>query len=66
MQDQNEVDARVLDAWFHCRAPNYGESLGKQMCWLDHTPGGSYYWTLSGNIWFELEEDRAFFLLTWG
>jgi hypothetical protein len=45
---------------------DFKEGQGRIMLkWLDAAPGGRYYWTLSGNFWFEREEDMTLFLLTW-
>ena len=66
MTDCDEVEPSVLDKWHlvylgHLTQPKRGECLQ----WLDQMPGGKYYWTLSFNVWFELEEDRLITALTW-
>lgn len=66
MYDQDEVPGFVLNTWHRSRLPPKPAKRTPLLYWLDHTPGGSYYWTMNGNIWFEREEDRALFVLTWG
>jgi hypothetical protein len=39
--------------------------LNHQLAWLNQQPGGQYYSTYVGKIWFERAEDCALFVLSW-
>jgi len=58
-------DWSMLERWHHVQVDfRTGKSL-EILDWLNAAPGERYYWTLSGNIWFEREEDLVLFKLTW-
>lgn len=58
-------DWSMLDRWHHVQADFLGGRGVSMLTWLDAAPGERYYWTRSGNIWFEREEDMVLFKLTW-
>ena len=73
MIDFDVVEPSLLDSWHHLNMQmflnGWGRSanrhLGEVIDWLNNQEGGRYYWTLSGNFWFEREEDRTLCALTW-
>lgn len=58
-------DWSMLDRWHHVQADFSAGKGSMMLAWLDAAPGERYYWTRSGNIWFEREEDMVLFRLTW-
>lgn len=58
-------DYSMLDQWHHCQVDLWAGKAFEILTWLDEAPGERYYWTRSGNIWFEREEDKILFQLTW-
>jgi hypothetical protein len=58
-------DWSMLDRWHHVQVDFRGGRGVSMLTWLDVAPGERYYWTRSGNIWFEREEDLILFKLTW-
>jgi hypothetical protein len=63
MQDMAEVSGEILDSWHHVRVQL--KCLRPAVDWAEQTQGGRFYWTLSGNFWFESLEDQVQFSLTW-
>jgi hypothetical protein len=59
------VDYSMLDQWHLCQVNFSAVNGDKMFSWLEAAPGERYYWTRSGNIWFEREEDMILFQLTW-
>lgn len=58
-------DYSMLDQWHLCQVNFSAVNGDKMFSWLEAAPGERYYWTRSGNIWFEREEDMILFQLTW-
>jgi hypothetical protein len=58
-------DYSMLDQWHLCQVDFRGGKANEMLAWLDAATGERYYWTRSGNIWFEREEDMILFQLTW-
>lgn len=58
-------DYSMLDQWHLCQVDFSAVNGDKMFSWLEAAPGERYYWTRSGNIWFEREEDMILFKLTW-
>jgi hypothetical protein len=63
----------IIDDWHYVRVrpPRHSSTargwtrLHDAITWIEQTPGGRFYWTLSGNIWFERLEDKIMFQLSW-
>jgi len=62
---EERPDWSILDCWHHVQMDFRAGKSRKILEWLNEAPGERYYWTLSGNIWFEREEDLILFKLTW-
>lgn len=67
MIDCDVEEPSLLDSWHHLNMQMFlnDRHLGEVIDWLNNQEGGRYYWTLSGNFWFEREEDRTLCALTW-
>jgi hypothetical protein len=63
MIDMDSVDGEILDSWHYVRVQL--KFLPSAVQWAEQTQGGRFYWTLSGNFWFESLEDQVQFSLTW-
>lgn len=71
--DDPKSEGIIIDEWHHVKV-SHGKTinstqiwgrLSDAVSWLEQTPGGRYYWTIGGNIWFERLEDKIVFQLSW-
>lgn len=65
LDGSQKPDWSMLDRWHHVQVDRWAGKFFEIFEWLDAAPGERYYWTRSGNIWFEREEDMVLFKLTW-
>lgn len=66
MTDCDDLEPDDLNAWHHVKFTKLnGVSLCNLLKWCEQTPGGSFYWTITGNFWFEHEADAVAACLIW-